>query len=284
MLEGRFAESDTDRHVARRAELLAGDGGIPPLGPVKQWPVGTRPERVLPSISDELADNGLAVADFDGPLPPDDFIGLGEQLGSVMQERDPTVQPRVYRGGLLNLVTEIGHTADVAVQPFSTTGLAMHTEASGKPVAEQPRYIALMCLEPGDQDSSAQTVVVAMADIAARLSRDDLAVLEELRYHRNTAGPFIARQEEGRTVLSFRDFCGDELHWVHEGRSRSATEINDVLRRLLAAIYHPGSARVARWRRGRLVVLDNTRFMHGRTAGARETGAIRRHLQRLRIN
>jgi alpha-ketoglutarate-dependent taurine dioxygenase len=59
--------------------------------------------------------------------------------------------------------------------------------------------------------------------------------------------------------------------------------VDGALRDLLASMYAPGAASGVHWARGMVVIIDNTCFFHGRTAGRAAASSRRRHLSRLRI-
>jgi hypothetical protein len=183
---------------------------------------------------------------------------------------------------VLNLRDVHGATGDVALQPFSRGPLTLHSEGSGRPVADQPRYLVLMCLHPGGSAVAAQTALVPMAAVAAALDERSLAVLTRTRYRASIAGPAIARTLGGRVVFSFRDFAGQQLEWAHTGDA-DAAEVAGVLRGLLACLYRPDPATGVHWAPGLLVVLDNRRWFHGRTAAPAGAAPGGRHLKRLRL-
>jgi alpha-ketoglutarate-dependent taurine dioxygenase len=116
--------------------------------------------------------------------------------------------------------------------------------------------------------------------VTARLTPREREVLSRTRYAHLPPGEPVLRPGEDAPVFSFRDFLTDTLDWVNDGGDDPA-EVNAALESLLTAMYAPG-ARGVRWSAGLLVVIDNTRHFHGRTAG--ETSTSRpRHLKRLRI-
>ncbi len=302
VVSGTFTPRSDHLHVALRTRLL--EGFALPAPEARPVPAGR--DRLAPWVCERLRDTGLALARLDRPLDPADLLALGAELGRVAEETDPTVQPYVAQGRILNLVSGRGGTDDVALQPFSTGPLTLHSEGSGRPLADQPRYIVLMCQDPGGSDTAAQTVLVPMRAVAERLAPRALHVLRALRYRDAPGVPTVARTEGGRTVFSFRDFSSRPLHWRAEGDvrrspdggsdarpssdtaegTRSSPEdvakVNDALAALLAAMYRPEKAFGVRWRRGTLAVIDNTWFFHGRTAG-RFGGGTPRHLQRIRV-
>jgi alpha-ketoglutarate-dependent taurine dioxygenase len=265
VLEGSFTEQPGDPHVGLRERLLASGAELPE-------PARGSLERV-----------GLLAEQFDDTLDEDAFLAFGARLGTPMPESHPSVQRFVQRDVILNLVSEHGPTDDAERQPFATNYLTLHTESSGRPVALQPCFIVLMCLEPGDDSADAQTVLVPMAAVARALGDRELAVLSRTRYAACAPAETIVRRTDDRHVFAFRDFAGDELRWAYDGDDGSEDDVNDALRALLAAMYQPGAMLGVRWRRAKLVAIDNMRFFHGRTAGTGATPVTPRHLQRLRI-
>ncbi|SDG59533.1 Taurine catabolism dioxygenase TauD, TfdA family [Lentzea fradiae] len=280
MRTGVFAEQDHYTHVAARQALLDSSRTLPePLGGAVATAGGT-PAEVAGVVRAALRQHGAAVVQLEELLSDDDFRAVGAHLGTAMPETDPAVQPFVTDGVVLNLVTRHSHTADTSLQPFAENSLSLHTEGSGRPAGQQPRHIVLMCQDPGANPASAQTVLVPMSGVRQQLSPEHEAVLSRTRYAHLPAGETILREHEGRAVFSFRDFLNDKLEWVNEGDD-SAEAVEQALQALLSGMYTAGAAGV-HWRRGLLVVVDNTYFFHGRTAGV-SSPAHPRHLKRLRL-
>lgn len=281
---GVFVERPVDVHVGRRADLLAADSALPPPAVRGLALRAARfPDDGADALLRELGERGLAVAQLDEPLDNGRFAALGSLLGTAMPETDPAVQPYVDDAVILNLVTEHEATEDVSLQPFAANFLTLHSEGSGRPVAEQPRFIVLMCCQPG-ASQGARTVLVPMAPVASALAPDQRTVLARTRYRRSDHGPHICRVVDDRPVFSFRDFASQALDWIYAGPCQAATDsvdVNGAIRALLAQMYAPGVAAGLVWRRGMLVIIDNTFFFHGRTASMSATHG--RHLKRLRI-
>ncbi|MFI5819509.1 TauD/TfdA family dioxygenase [Streptomyces rishiriensis] len=239
------------------------------------------PGEILDSLHRDLLRHGLGVVRLDDPLPNDSYLKLGSALGTPIDETAPAVQPYTEDGVVLNLRADAGITQDVSLQPFASNPLSLHSEGSGRSVANQPRYIVLMCVEPGD--NSASTVLVPMAEVAVGMSDEDLRLLRATRYADAPGVPPIVRSQGDHTVFSFRDFQQDTLRWVCEADGATQHAVNGALGRLLARMYEARGASGVLWSRGLLVVIDNTRFFHGRTAGLPRAAARTRHLKRLRI-
>ncbi|NRQ33073.1 hypothetical protein HII36_14660 [Nonomuraea sp. NN258] len=278
MSHGEFVESPDDPHARLRDGLLRDGSGLPRVGPAPAVRSGPVPADGLLA---DLAETGLALRRFDRPLTNGEFRELGAALGSPMAETDPAVQPFVEDRVVLNLISSHEETMDASLQPFAANYLSLHSESSGRPVAEQPRYLALMCREPGDDPGAALTVLTPMASVAGRLTEDELAILRATRYRHGDPRLRLTRTENGRPVFSFRDFMAQPLEWVTEADA-AAEEVNAAIGALLAAMYDPGPATAVQWEPGLLVVFDNRVFFHGRTARP-HPATRRRHLKRLRI-
>ena len=282
MIEGTFREQPADAHVSLRADLLERER--PLRRPEYTATSGVRHTDGLLDATSRAAlhHDGLLVLDLDEPLSNDAFIALGEQLGTLIPETDPAVEGRVDDGVVLNVVTTEEASADTAIQPFASNALTLHSEGSGRDAAAQPRFVVLMCCDPGEDGAVMSTVLVPMDAVARRLDSHTQAILRALRYRHGTPPP-ILRTIDGRPVFSFRDFRADPLDWRFTGDLTAADSVSAAVRSLLASMYDPTTAAALTWRRGLMVVIDNRRFFHGRCA-ARGVGTVhRRHLKRLRI-
>lgn len=286
MIEGVFLERPDDPHVHLRNSLLIEQ---PTARPVElaidraecTWPI----DRIVAAVRQPLSRQGYSLLQFDGELPDLElFRRIGDNLGRAMRETDPTVQPFVEDGVILHVVSEFGHIDKPELQPFSTDYLSLHSESSNRAIAEQPRYILLLCLDAGDPLSRAQTVLASMANVAARLSDDTLTLLTDTHYRRCAGEPTIARQTGDGYAFSFRDFRSSELEWTSKADSADVSDVDTALRSLLASMYDQDGAMLVAWQRGLMVTIDNWRFFHGRTRGESSARpASKRHLVRMRL-
>jgi hypothetical protein len=284
VFDGSFLENTADIHVNLRASLLENGRVLPP--PVTDAPViraGSFPDVAAAVLFEGLNSRGLGVVQFDEALSNERFVELGHLLGVAMPETDPSVQAFVEADTILNLVSAHSRTTDVALQPFATNSLSLHSESSGRPPSEQPRYIVLMCCDPGDNATAAQTVLIPMAEVRSRLTAEHSAILSATRYRNSVRGPMLLRTVDGRNVFSFRDFQSARLDWTHHGDAADEASVNEALRALLASMYQPAGTAGVHWTRGLLVIIDNTFSFHGRTAGLPSVAKHHRHLKRLRI-
>lgn len=277
--DGVFLAAPTDPHAELRRQLLDSGRVLPPPdGPTVTGRADDFLMSVAPPLLADLAGRGLGVAQLDRPLDGHTFLALGVKLGQAMAETDPAVQPYVDNRVILNLINEYEETDDANLAPFSGNYLTLHSEGSGRPLVQQPRYIVLMCCEPGPPNCT-QTVLVPMDQVARRLPPHRLTLLSQVRYRGGEQRPTIARTIDDRYAFSFRDSSDDALEWEAD----RAGDVNGALRDLLTAMYQPDSVAGVHWARGLLVIIDNTFFFHGRTAGGPIGATQRRHLKRLRI-
>jgi hypothetical protein len=283
MIRGTFTERPSDLHVRLRREMLGAGTHLhtPQVDSIRVASVRF-PECVATEAQTAVARDGLALISLDGPVGADQFLSFGRYFGCAVAERDPSVQRFVQHDVLLNLVSEYEYTSDTALQPFAANELLLHSESSRLPIAEQPRYIALLCTNPGADPGQSQTVLVEMTDVAERLTKSERAILSCTRYAQNSHGPPILRAGIDREIFSFRDFGSQALDWTYFGDKADAGAVQDAFRALLVAIYGH-RANGIRWAAGSLVIIDNMRFFHGRTRGATDSPSHRRHLMRLRL-
>jgi hypothetical protein len=282
MVTGTFVEAAADPHVSLRQELLESGQPLGAPGPLRHTDAESLLAQMRGPWGLSLQARGLLCVQLEAPLSSVELARLGQELGNPLPETDPAVQPYVDSDIILNLVSEHANTDDVALQPFATNALTLHSESSGRPASEQPRYIVLMCREPG-LDIGTQTVLVPMAEVERQLTPRDLHTLSETRYQSAHDVPPIVRRLGDRYVFSFRDFFGQALRWTCPCEGETEASVNASLRRLLAAMYAPRAALGVRWSRALLVIMDNTFFFHGRTRALESASGPRRHLQRLRI-
>jgi alpha-ketoglutarate-dependent taurine dioxygenase len=238
-------------------------------------------ERLRPAVDA----HGLGILHLDRPLTLDEFVGLAERWGEPLTEHAPTVGRFVERDCVLNIVARWDGSADVDRQPFSTAPILLHTEGSRRPAAHQPRYLLFHCIEAPARESGGQTVVVAMDDVAARLTERARHVLGRVAYAGPGMSPLL-RSEGGRAVFSFRDF-GREPLAVACDPNLGGEELEAALGALVEALYDPQVVTGLSWAHNSVLIVDNRRVFHGRTAmpddQAHEAGQAGRWLRRIRV-
>ncbi|WP_068874051.1 MULTISPECIES: TauD/TfdA family dioxygenase [unclassified Phenylobacterium] len=265
-----------------RRELLAGRGAVRPLA-VDPAVLAPRPLGDLaPSLQAGVEADGYAIARSSEPVNDETLIELAMAFGLPTPERDPAVLPFTSRGVILNLRSTLPQAGDVALQPFTSGELSLHSESSRKPLAGQPRYLLFLCCDPGVAEAQALTLLTPMAGVAARLDPAARRILEGVRYDGPPGAPSVLREAEGRPVFSFRDFQDEPLDWTYEGPQIDPEGVSAALRSLLWAMYGCQALGLA-WSAGLVLLLDNRRYFHGRTSAGPARGGPPRHLKRLRL-
>lgn len=223
---------------------------------------------------------GAVKVHLDRGLTVEEFIAVGQSLGSLIPERAPAVQPFVEEGVVLNLRTDLAATRDVDRQPFAENYITLHTEGSLSALDLQPRYLVFLCLTPPEPGSGGQTLVLPVRSLVGRLPDRVVQVLLGTALA-GTAGVKVFRWEGDQMVLCFRDRGEAPIGWT--ASASDPDQVNEALGSLLLAMYDAADLAGIHWTAPSLVVLDNTAVMHGRSQIRRAAGQPRRHIQRLRV-
>ena len=205
-------------------------------------------------------------------------MALGKQFGSLLAETDPATAAYVHNSVVLSLRDEL-RSSDSRFTPFTPGPLTLHTEGSRRPAEQQPRYIVLMCLDPGAAGDSSQTILTPIEQVVSGLTADDLWILERTRETVVEGTATFVRREGGQIRLSFRDL-GAEPYLLESPYDPHI--VAGALMSLVTACYAARPVLGTKWRRGDIIAIDNRRWMHGSTGAAPPNGHPR-HLQRLRI-
>jgi alpha-ketoglutarate-dependent taurine dioxygenase len=288
VLGGLFVEHRHHPHVTTRERSLTRSTWLPePSGVlVADTTADDLPAR-MDIIEQALSEAGMAKVRLDRLLTNEELVAFGRRFGQVMvHTTSPKLEQQVDDGLVFNLRQERGEvTPDYALALISRNELTLHAEVCVRPIERQPRYIALMCVEPSPRDSGGQTVFVPMSAVRERLSEDEADLLRYAHFGQFPESPPILSWRAGGAVFSFRDFGDDLLWWRYVGPRTSlrAAEFNDALLSVLTAMYDPELMFGVCWRRAELVIWDNWRFFHGRTR-IRPTDGAPRHFKNLKIN
>ena len=142
-----------------------------------------------------------------------------------------------------------------------------------------------MCLKPGDETTRAQTLMVSMDKVAARLSDGARKALSGMWYATSPAAPPILREGARGPIFSFRDFGEEALGWTSVSDRWVVSEEagTAALHELLDALYAGDDWIGVTWQRGDLLVIDNTRYFHGRSLAGEKPVGSHRLLNRLRL-
>lgn len=184
------------------------------------------------------------------------------------------------------LVDDIAPRDDATRQGPSTGRgqLTPHTDSSA---IERPEdFLLLGCLFNSDPAGGGESILVFLDDVLERLDAEDVALLEDETFptvqpHEPEAVPttiaVLRRRADGRHTIRYR------AEALEAGLASPRAEISpsrrhrDALRRIVETIESGGVQRHTRLAAGDLLVLDNARVMHGRTA---ISAGVRRHLKR----
>jgi hypothetical protein len=222
---------------------------------------------------------GLATVRFAQVLSSLELLRFAGCFGEPMPEASPHASAHAEQDAVLNLVpTEAGEVVSTDGEPFSMRPIRMHSEASRAPPDAQPTHLVFQCVRPAGDGCGGQTLIRAMSDVAARLDDGARTALEHTRY----AGAAGTGAILTGARFAFRDFGSDELAWIYDGapRADAAGEVNAAFEALTHALYDPPIFGLPA-APALVVVLDNRRWFHGRTAI--RAGGGGRHLQRVRV-
>jgi alpha-ketoglutarate-dependent taurine dioxygenase len=284
---GVFVEQPFHRHVATREAALRRAEWLPQPELVQRFALAADDlERSMDPVVEAVRDAGIAKLELDRILTNDELVAFGRHFGDVMvHNTSPDLQRQIEGKHVFNLRQEhAATTRDYALSLISQNYLTMHSEVCVRSAPDQPRYIALLCLEPSPPDTGGQTVFTAMADVHARLTAVQAEILGEAHFTEFPVSPPILSWREGRPVFSFRDFGTDLMWWRYVGdRALAEGEFNAAIKDLLAAIYDPALWFGISWRAAEVVIFDNWRFFHGRTLIQSVTDE-RRHFKNIKIN
>lgn len=284
---GVFIEQPFHRHVTSREAALRQACWLPEPASLPRFELAAEAvEAAMDEVTAAVEEAGIAKLRLDRIVDNDELVAFGRHFGDVMvHDTSPDLQGQLEGGHVFNLRQEhAATTGDYALALISKNELTMHSEVCVRSAPKQPRYIALLCLEPSPPDTGGQTVFVPMADVHARLSEDQAQMLGEAHFSEFLMSPPILSMREGRPVFSFRDFKNDLMWWRYVGsRTLADGEFNRAIRVVLEGMYDAASWFGISWSAGEIVIFDNWRFFHGRTLIQSDT-ANRRHFKNIKIN
>jgi hypothetical protein len=223
----------------------------------------------------QLAGDGLAIVDFDRALDCATLRELAGHFGAPIPERDEAVQPFVVDDVVLCLEPRCAPDSQ-QLRPFSSSWIGLHSEGSRWARAERPTFLLLQCLAPPSPDCGGQTLLRDVQDLVARLQPASADVLRHTTLSpRDCDTPVLSDGGDG-AILTFRDPVDEPAEW---SSPCPASDVQAALLDLLACAYEPASVRGVHWRRNRVVIFANRRFLHGRSRMTEDSRA----LQRVRI-
>jgi alpha-ketoglutarate-dependent taurine dioxygenase len=227
------------------------------------------------TLAAQVERHGLGVADFDRPLDPASLLRLSWVFGEPVEEDAPDVQPFVVDRAVLRLDASV-RDPSVALQPFSSSWITLHSEGSRRPAGQRPTFLLFQCLVPPRPGDGGQTLLRDARDVVRGLGDSSVDVLARTALAGGRSGTPVLTSADSGPVLTFRDPAPDPVRWESDA---DPDRVQPALLDLLTAVYDAARVRGVHWRRNRLVVLSNTRFLHGRSVA----GNGERILDRVRV-
>lgn len=265
-------------------DLLAVNARQAVLSRREWYPAPGRPLRVSAAglaagtaLPDALAPAGLALFEVTEPLDTARFIEVASVLGVPEPETERSLMHRVEQGVVLNLRPDArAEPVTEHSQPFTDSPLTFHTEGSRRPLGTSPSYLLFSCVRAPEPDQGAQTLLRSVPDVLAGVSGRSRAILEQTVLTPESCDASVICELDGRVRLNFRDPAPAPFTWRSPFSDRQVTR---ALAELLRLVYDDSAVAGIRWRDGQLAVIDNSRWLHARSAGHGGD----RHLRRIRI-
>lgn len=219
----------------------------------------------MDELRGDLDRYGVASVGLGGPVSDPDLIAFASEFGTPAVEDDPHVQPYVSANVVLD-IRPLTAGADGATEPFSPRPLTLHVEGTRRPAARRFRYLVFEYREVTGPDSGGQTLLLPMSELVAELG-DALDTGRRIALHSVDSGPIVS-DVDGRTVINYRDPGSDPVDAFVDAEQLTSEDAAEFLRSLTRSLYAPERIRGVHPVPHRLLVLDNTRFLHGRTEQA----------------
>ncbi|CAE6851440.1 TauD/TfdA family dioxygenase [Paraburkholderia domus] len=274
-LRGLSAVVGDMRVDARRESVLGRTDWFPSLGqPIF---ISGRDELAgaVQHMKARLTNDGLAIVDLDDALDPAALRALAHCFGQPIRELDEAVQPFVVDDVVLRLKAE--YACDLPqLRPFSLSWVSLHSEGSRWPKIERPTSLLFQCLVPPPPGCGGQTLLCDAWDLVGRLQPASVEVLRRTIMMPDRCDTPVLSEGHDGPVLTFRDPVPEPAEW---SSGCPAREVYAALHDLLSCAYEPELMRGVHWRRNRVAIFSNHRFLHGRSRMTDE----RRVLQRIRI-
>jgi hypothetical protein len=231
------------------------------------------PDRML----DDLEHQGIAIARLEEAMSRAALYELGVRIGQPMPE-SPPMDTLAYKGVVLK-------TDDIGFgEP-----LGMHVDLALLPPDERPRTTMLGCKEALPAGSGSDTLLCAMARVAAVLTDRDREILsvskQELADNGGVGSTPILSEYNGHDHLSYWSMGPYGETWtLHRPDGITQTEADVAVAHLEDAMQDPEHVRRIPWQPGLVVAWDNGRFLHSRTPREPEAKDLPREIYRVRLS
>lgn len=231
------------------------------------------PDRML----DDLKSRGIAVAHLGEAATRAALYELGAHMGKPMVEASP-MRELAYRGVVLR-TDDIGYG-----EP-----LGMHVDLALLPPDERPDATMLGCNKALPPRSGSDTLLCAMAKVAASLTDRDREVLavskQELANDGGVGSTPILTERRGYEHLSYWSMGPYGETWtLNHPEEVTPQEADDAVARLESGMDDPEHVRRIPWEPGLVVAWDNGRYLHSRTAREPDAKDLPRVIYRVRLS
>ncbi|MGW2514114.1 TauD/TfdA family dioxygenase [Streptomyces scopuliridis] len=254
--------------------------------PARQDAVRTELASRVEGLSTVLAQAASAVRDDQAVV----LTGLSAQstamVVAVASAIGPVVPSRPDRPLIDDLKPKPG--ADEQTTRLGDLRVAQTPHTDNSTMTAPPEVLALACVHNGTPDSGGESILTHVDDVVAALDDTDVELLQEPRYpslnvptdagRTPTLTSVLARRADGRLTARYRDAALEAGITSDLAPETPGTTHVDALRRFTATVRDPARQTRVRLDTGDMLVIDNARFLHGRTEI--EANAVR-HLKRL---
>ena len=213
------------------------------------------------------------------PTPTDPLAGRGDSaserslLGAAQVLGEPVGYIQEHGGGLVQNLIPARGLEQRQVSTSSDVQLEWHTETAFHP--HKPRYLLLLCLRG---DPEARTLLCSVDDVLPHLDDETIAILRQPRFRTRPDESFLEPGTIGELGAPLAVLDGDEFTYDEDLMVGIDDDAQAALDRLGVAVRKHAQAIVLE--AGDLLVIDNHRVVHGRSAFHARFDGTDRWLQR----
>jgi hypothetical protein len=235
------------------------------------------------NIIDTVEESGLAIVDPAERVTGDLIGRMGSHLGRVMLAPRPSVRRIAYQGKIIPISANIAPDKDDTQQVFSSNGIGLHIDESGKTPEDHPSHFLLGCVIPPKPGEGGDTVLTFNDRIFAALSPDQQELLANSRQKFfigdgwTSHSTFIS-EHDGRRYFSLWDGGTYRKDWkleIPEGAYES--DADEAVKTFFEAALDPSNMRAIPWEPNRVVIVDNRAVVHGRTPQQKQSERLLLH-------
>ena len=210
----------------------------------------------------------LPATPLDGALPEGRAlrVALGAHLGLAQMVAQPFGYVHERRGTIVHAIAPVPGHERSGTSKSSETLLNMHSEISWN--AQRPSHLVLSCLR-ADHAGEALTLLASAREALARLDASHVALLRQPLFRipapesfRVGHGGAVLYSDPSPLVSGPEDLPELRMNRFIVGVSPEAIAAHAEL---AAALEHPDVVEAVRLRPGQMLVIDNRKYVHGRT-------------------